>query len=163
MKRMMLIAIVMMAVTALATSAAVAQHHRHSGVQISVNLGGHGCVHTYRPPVCVHTPVVVRPPIYAPSYPIYPHSASSVARANARMIHNLHDAHNDQERALRDLHRAQRERLEHQIRMMPAGSHARDQLKRQLIDLRRQQAAAEDRLDDYNDAQRRQLHRMTRR
>ena|GEM_PF-4575138 len=172
MKRTMLIAIALLDVVAFATSDATAQHHRHSGVQVSLSFGSHGshgCVHTYRPPVCyhppvcVHKPVVVRPPIYTQPYVYSPYSASSIARMNAQVRHNLHDAHNDQERALRNMHRDQRDRLEQQIRLMPAGSTARRQLTEELIEMRRRQNEAEDRLDDRNDEQRRQVYRMQRR
>ena len=82
---------------------------------------------------------------------------------NAKVRHNLHDAHNDQERALRNMHREQRDRLEQQIRRLPAGSTARRHLTEELVELRRRQNDAEDRLDDFNDEQRRQLYRMQRR
>jgi|GEM_PF-6976592 len=88
---------------------------------------------------------------------ITPQTFGELIRSNADTRRRLHDAQTQQERMLRDQHREVRNSLERQIRMQPAGSYARDRMVRQLRELRRQQERDEDYLDDYNDAQRREL------
>lgn len=97
------------------------------------------------------------------TYTITPRTFGELIRGNAEARRRLHDAQTEQERMLRDQHRAERYSLEQQIRMMPAGSYARQRLVAQLAIMRREHAEEERYLDDYNDAQRerlRQLHRQ---
>jgi len=166
MKRTILVAIAVLAITVLSARQAAAQYFGYSGrnVQVRVNVGGYPYGHSYQHHVCPHPPVVVNPHVYRPPHVAVPYySPGDIARANAEARRNLHDAHNQQERMQRDMHKAQREQLERQIRMTPPGSFARKRLTQDLIDLRRAQARAEDDLDDYNDELRRQFYQMQKR